>query len=197
LEEGLVVIDQHERIAYMNQTAEQLTGLSHTQVYRKLYTDLFHANPWATEILRRTVASGYSRTSGEGELTDEIYVLLQFGLPVRRFLLARRVLRRHSCPPRSELSKGASRNSPTKDRLTQLGVVAAGLAHEIKNPLAGIRGAAQLLQGRVKSDQSAVEYAGIMIREIGPLEQLAGTALESHLLTSIGNPSRQCAQSAH
>src|SRR5262249_52967856 len=49
-------------------------------------------------------------------------------------------------------------------------------AHEIKNPLAGIRGAAQLLQGRVKNDQSAVEYAGVMIREIdrlsGLLEQL-------------------------
>ena len=59
-----------------------------------------------------------------------------------------------------------------EDRLAQLGVVAAGLAHEIKNPLAGIRGAAQLLQDRVSTDPSAVEYATVMIREIDRLSSL-------------------------
>ena len=37
-------------------------------------------------------------------------------------------------------------------RLAQLSVIAAGLAHEIRNPLAGIRGATQLLQGRIRDD---------------------------------------------
>ena len=80
----------------------------------------------------------------------------------------------HDLSYQKELAETAQR----EERLTQLSVVAAGLAHEIKNPLAGIRGAAQLLQGRVRDNPSAMEYTQVMIREVdrlnGLLEQLLG-----------------------
>ncbi len=192
LEEGLVVIDQHERIAYVNQTAEQLTGLSHTQVYGKLYTELFSANPWATAIVQRTVASGYSRTAGEGELHGRNLRSTPVRLTCSPIFTGEGVysgviLALHDLSYQKELAESVQR----EDRLTQLGVVAAGLAHEIKNPLAGIRGAAQLLQGRVKNDPSAVEYASIMIREIdrlsGLLEQLLNLTSSPPLETRLVN----------
>ena len=48
-----------------------------------------------------------------------------------------------------------------------------GLAHEIRNPLGGIRGAAQLLGAKLKSRELA-EYTDIIIREADRLARLVG-----------------------
>jgi len=56
-------------------------------------------------------------------------------------------------------------------------ILTRGFAHEIKNPLGGIRGAAQLLamelQNRELSDPSLAEYTDIIIGEVDRLSQLA------------------------
>jgi two-component system nitrogen regulation sensor histidine kinase GlnL len=51
------------------------------------------------------------------------------------------------------------------DRLSLLGAQAAGLAHEIKNPLGGIKGAAQLLAMELPRQSPLQEYTSVMIRE--------------------------------
>lgn len=53
------------------------------------------------------------------------------------------------------------------------------LAHEIKNPLGGIRGAAQLLQMEMRS-QELVEYAQVIIHEADRLQSLVDRLLEPH-----------------
>lgn len=51
-----------------------------------------------------------------------------------------------------------------------------GLAHEIKNPLGGIRGAAQLLE-REFPDSAHREYTGVIIREVDRLQNLVNRLL--------------------
>lgn len=51
-----------------------------------------------------------------------------------------------------------------------------GLAHEIKNPLGGIRGAAQLLE-REFPDREHREYTGVIIREVDRLQNLVNRML--------------------
>ncbi len=179
VEEGVIIIDQEERIAFFNPTAEHLTGLSHAQVWRHPYAEVFASYPWVTEIVQRTLVSGHSRTAGEGEIPSRS----RRATPVRltcspifksgdtRLGL---ILVLHDLSHQRELAEELQR----EDRLAHLGLVAAGLAHEIKNPLAGIRGAAQLLQGRVRDDQSAVEYTTVMIQEIDRLSGLLGQLLQ-------------------
>lgn len=56
-----------------------------------------------------------------------------------------------------------------------------GLAHEIKNPLGGIRGTAQLLE-RALTDQSFIEYTNILIEETDRLCNLVDRMLGSNKL---------------
>jgi two-component system nitrogen regulation sensor histidine kinase GlnL len=58
-------------------------------------------------------------------------------------------------------------------------MVIRGLAHEIKNPLGGVRGAAQLLSKELP-DESLKEYTEIIIREADRLRDLVDRLLGSH-----------------
>jgi len=54
------------------------------------------------------------------------------------------------------------------------------LAHEIKNPLGGIRGAAQLLQMEIESRSDLIEYTQVIIHEADRLQTLVDRLLAPH-----------------
>jgi signal transduction histidine kinase len=67
-----------------------------------------------------------------------------------------------------------------RDRLAALGAMAAGLAHEVKNPLGAIKGAGQLLAesqdgSRGGSDQ---EFVGIILEEVERLDRVVTSILD-------------------
>jgi hypothetical protein len=61
-------------------------------------------------------------------------------------------------------------------RLSALGTMAAGLAHEIRNPLAGIRGAAQYLAASVTEGDA--EMVHVIVEETGRLNRIVAQFLE-------------------
>lgn len=82
------------------------------------------------------------------------------------------------------------RRMQERDRLAALGQMAAGLAHEVKNPLGAIKGAAQLLaepeDGR-PLDANAKEFLGIILEEVERLDHVVGSVLD-YARPSKGNP---------
>lgn len=182
LEEGIVVIDQDQRVAFLNPTAATLIGQSLAQVGHQPYSQVFAANAWIVDIIERTLTSAYSPTASEGIITSRrqhLTLARATCSPIfnDKTQLLGLSLVLHDLSYQKELAEEARR----ADYLAQLGVVAAGLAHEIKNPLAGIRGAAQLLHGRLSGSpagQPADEYTTVMIREIDRLSALLEQLLQ-------------------
>lgn len=58
------------------------------------------------------------------------------------------------------------------DRLSILGELTASLAHEIRNPLGGIQGAAEIIRRKAEHMPELTEFAQIQMREIGRLNQV-------------------------
>jgi signal transduction histidine kinase len=58
------------------------------------------------------------------------------------------------------------------DRMASLGVLASGIAHEIRNPLAGIKAMAQTLQEELEPGDSKNEYIERIVRQVNRLDEL-------------------------
>jgi signal transduction histidine kinase len=66
----------------------------------------------------------------------------------------------------------------SKRRLEAIGEVAAGVAHELRNPLFGISSAAQLLRFRSKDDPVVEKNVGRILREVERLNRMVTSLLD-------------------
>lgn len=64
------------------------------------------------------------------------------------------------------------------ERLAGLGRLAAGIAHEIRNPLSSIKGFATILAGRFKEDEGTRKLAEVMVREVERLNRVVSELLD-------------------
>ncbi len=58
------------------------------------------------------------------------------------------------------------------DRLSALGELSAGMAHEIRNPLGSIRGTAEILQDGIPESDPRYEFTRILIKEVDRLNRV-------------------------
>lgn len=64
------------------------------------------------------------------------------------------------------------------EKMASVGQLAAGIAHEIRNPLASLSGSVQVLQSELELDPESEKLMKIVIRETDRLDQLANSFLK-------------------
>jgi len=178
LEDGVIVIDPHGKVSFFNQAAEVLTGLSASQSLAQSFAGAFKRNSWLVEMVKKNPPER-SSIRGEGDLITPWGHRVPVGLTISplhdRFGRSQgTILLLRDLTHRRELEEDLKRS----DRLAMLGTLAAGLAHEIKNPLGGIKGAAQLLRREIAPEPALLEYTGIMIREVDRVSRLIEQLLD-------------------
>jgi len=63
------------------------------------------------------------------------------------------------------------------EKLTSLGELSAGIVHEVRNPLASIKGAIEILEDELGPDSPRREFAELAVREIERLDKMVGEYL--------------------
>ena len=171
---AVIVVDNDLRIDYLNPAAESILETSLSRVHRVKLASLLLETNQTLDTLQAAVETGQTYTRREAEFllatgtrVTVDYSVTPFGTENTRLLL--------ELQPRDRLL----RISREEDLLTQqetTRILVRGMAHEIKNPLGGIRGAAQLLD-RELSDDSQKEYTQVIIDEADRLRGLVDRML--------------------
>jgi len=167
IDRAVIAFDSDGRITLFNPAAEALMECSSRQVVGKSYQDLFRDQETLLYLVKVALEQGRSITDDEGlylhrsnasPLPVNAYtapIFAQGGNQDGAVMIIRDLSRIKDL-------EGTLRRA---DRLSMLGTLAAGLAHEIKNPLGGIKGAAQLLSMELSKDSPLQDYTQIMIKE--------------------------------
>jgi two-component system nitrogen regulation sensor histidine kinase GlnL len=177
--DGVIVIDRDGVITLCNPAAEEITGFSRRHALGATFQKLFSREATLMEMVAKTIRTGITISDHEnvvvrsmGKMTPvaaTCYPLMRAdGENIGAILTLKDITYIRQL-------EAAVRQA---DRLSTLGTLAAGLAHEVKNPLGGIRGAAQLLEQELDEGSDLLEYTGVMIRETERIDRIIRELLD-------------------
>ncbi|MGD8976337.1 MAG: nitrogen regulation protein NR(II) [Gammaproteobacteria bacterium] len=175
---GVLVLRPNLEVEYLNPAAEQLLGTSKMQLAGRIIDQGVPALAVLRPLFERAIETGEGIARRELSLEisrptsspttvdctlslvttrdDEVLLVAEFSDASHRL----RISRENSLLSQLEVSRAMVRQ----------------LAHEIRNPLGGIRGAAQLLERKL-GIPDLQEYTRLIIREADRLAQLTSTML--------------------
>lgn len=177
---AVVLLDERLRVCHANPAAEQLFTTSAAHLVGQPLGPFFEAEDWIPAQLHDVQMGQHVYTRREARLcppgSDHVirvdYTITPLG-DVGRACCARPLLM--ELQPLDRLLRISREGSLLAANQATRALV-RGMAHEVKNPLGGIRGAVQLL-ARELSDPGLNEYIDIIIRETERLRNLVDRML--------------------
>ena len=189
---GLIALDDQHRIASFNQIAESVLQLAYRDVIGEDAARILPQQLWAT-MKRLQNQNKVIEAEIDCTVKDGSFVPLEIGASILQDendrILGTVLLFKDLTEVRS-LRKEIARSQ----RLASVGRLAAGVAHEIRNPLSSIKGFATYFKERYPDSPPDQKTADIMITEVDRLNRVVGQLLEfakpvpvSPKLTSLEN----------
>ncbi|MCF7201292.1 nitrogen regulation protein NR(II) [Pseudomonas oligotrophica] len=178
-----LLLNARLRLEYMNPAAEMLLAISGQRSHGQFISELFTESPEALSALRQAVAEAHPFTKREATLTSVSGQTLTVDYAVTPIPTPRETMLLLEVLPRDRLLR-ITKDEAQLSTLETTKLLVRGLAHEIKNPLGGIRGAAQLL-ARELPDEHLQDYTEVIIEEADRLRNLVDRMLGSNKLPSL------------
>ncbi len=171
--DGVIVLDTMGIVTLMNPAAEEITGVSRRQAQGSPFLSIFGEENGLREMVEKTSETGMTISDYENLVLKKGAHIIPVSATTSPLLMANgekigTILVLRDLTNIRELEEAVRQ----ADRLSALGTLAAGLAHEIKNPLGGIKGAAQLLERELPQGSELGEYIKVMLREVGRVNKI-------------------------
>ena len=173
---GLIATDKDGKIAFYNSAAERITGLDLAQargkepdsVLPRHLCGLKESLDLGESINEKEMECEFTENkivpvsisaskiiNEEGQFVGQVLIIRDLG-EVRRL--------------QDEIRR--------KEKLAAIGGLAAGVAHEIRNPLSSIKGIASYYKSKFEDGSEDKEMAGVMIEEVDRLSRVISELLE-------------------
>ena len=168
---GLVTIDQDGRITYCNRAAERIAQVRASAVVGLAFSEVFRLpagrdpwrNPAALAVTPLRIEGLIAGTGGDLLLGMTFSPLLDERAGETGVICAFQDLTRIR-----QMEEQVRRS----DRLAAIGELAAGMAHEIRNPLASLSGSITMLREELQLEGTGRELMEIVTSEISRLDAL-------------------------
>jgi len=165
MQSGLMTVNPKERITFLNKAGEKILGISTSQCKDRSIQDLFlELKDNFHEGFRSRTEIAFQKPDGE-----EIKLgLSTSALKDHRGNKVGQIIIFQDLTHIKEMEESMRRS----EKLATIGQLAAGIAHEIRNPLASISGAIQLLKEEKGAEASTQRLMEIVLAESGRLNRL-------------------------
>jgi two-component system sensor histidine kinase AtoS len=187
---GLVIIDPAGKVTAINRAGCAVLGLARAALLDQPVAAAFAAQPEFRSILETALAARQRCQEYELAVTDggrERWLAIHATpLRDRDGRMAGWAVTFEDITEVRELRQRVA----AAEKLAVMGELAAGIAHEVRNPLGAIRTSAQFLQDRTEPGDIAFRFPQLIIREVDRLEHLVGRLLK------FARPAERAFQSA-
>jgi two-component system, sporulation sensor kinase E len=176
---GVILMDVHFSLVDISDMACRVLGLVRTEIIQKPMIEIFASVPIEHQLVQKTILDGMvtrnhaiSWMNGQDRyelLLDSNVLRDNQGEIVGAYLIFKDVTNLRSLEEMVQRS----------DRLAMIGQIAAGTAHEIRNPLTSIKGFLQVLRRTFEGHNMLKErgYTEVMLTEIDRINELVNEFL--------------------
>jgi len=176
---GLIALDREHRITAFNRAAEEITGVVAPRAIGQAWSSLIGAAIPLEPIEAVITANPRASTRHEAVLRrpDGTTVPVRMTFSALRSGEGERLGLISACEDLSAIRDMESRMRQA-DRLATVGRMAANIAHEIRNPLASLTGAIEVLTSPLTADDARERLSQIVARESERLNHIIKNFLE-------------------
>lgn len=178
LDTPVLIVERNGQLHYANPASENLLGISHKELKKHTLYERFHTSKALRNAVQMALDHAGSFIEHDLELQLDNHDPLHVGLTVTPIDTPPRLALLEMRPIDQQLRIVNEERHLLQQQANK--ELIRNLAHEIKNPLGGIRGAAQLLEHEIADRPELLEYTGVIREEALRLQHLVDRLLAPH-----------------